>query len=108
MPRLFLGDAGSVTCAHIDLVPQLEMAHALCGTKFVGVASHAATPRLLREHAAGGVGAGGEWGDDGEESEEEEDNEGDVYATRVPTDRPLQPHEARLLGDAAISLLRLE
>ena len=110
-PRLFLGDAGSATCAHVDMVPQLEFAHALCGTKFLGVASHGATPSLLREHAAVASSGGEEsrWGEseDGGDGGDEDDEESDVFATRVPTDRPLQPHEVRLLEDADVSMLCL-
>jgi hypothetical protein len=84
-PGLFLGEAGSLTCAHTDICPQLEMAHGLLGLKVLGVASHAATPRLLAKH--------------GEDADEE--------ATRVPTDRPLTRRQARLLGDADVTLVLL-
>lgn len=84
-PRLFLGEAGSLTCAHTDLCPQLELAHGLLGLKMLGIASHEATPRLSAEHA-------------------EDDEE---PATRVPMDRPLTPRQARLLGDADMTLALL-
>ncbi|MFT7581655.1 MAG: hypothetical protein ACI9MR_003333, partial [Myxococcota bacterium] len=90
IPRLFLGAPGSVTCAHIDICPQVQLAHGLLGTKVLGVASHAATPRLVAEH-----GADGEVGID----------EG---ATHVPTDGPLSARQARLLCDADISLVLLQ
>ena len=50
--KAFIGDAGSMTCAHVDIAPQLELSHCLQGVKFVGVSSHDATERLLDEHAA--------------------------------------------------------
>lgn len=81
-PRLFLGEAGSLTCAHTDICPQLELAHGLLGLKLLGIASHEATPRLSAEH--------------GEDEDEQ--------ATRVPTDRPLTPRQARLLSDADVTL----
>ena len=43
--------AGSLTCAHVDMTPQLEMAHGLAGVKLLGVGAHAATRRLLDAHA---------------------------------------------------------
>ena len=82
--------AGSLTCAHVDMTPQLEMAHGLAGVKLLGVGSHAATRRLLDAHAP-----------------EREGDDGDVDATRVPTDRPLRPLEHALLTDGAISLVAL-
>lgn len=91
-PRLFLGAPGSVTCAHVDICPQVQLAHALHGVKVLGVASHGATARLGAEH----VGT--------------EDDEGavDEGATYVPTDRPLSARQARLLGDAEVSLVWLQ
>ncbi len=84
-PRLFLGEPGSLTCAHTDICPQLELAHGLMGLKFLGVASAQATPRLYAEH--------------GEEEAQE--------ATRVPTDRALTLRQSRLLGDADVTLALL-
>eukprot|EP00965_Chrysotila_dentata_P084873 2801447-Pleurochrysis_carterae.AAC.3 len=52
LPRIFVGDAGSLTCAHVDLMPQLELAHGLTGTKILGVATRDATARLLATHGA--------------------------------------------------------
>ncbi len=93
-PRLFLGEAGSLTCAHTDICPQLELAHGLVGSKMLGIASHDATPRLSAEHA-------------GDEDRSDEDRS-DEDATRVPTDRPLTPHQSRLLSDADISMALLQ
>ncbi len=84
-PRLFVGEAGSLTCAHVDLCPQVQMAHALVGTKFLGIASHRATPRLIAEH--------------GEDPEHE--------ATTVPTQRPLSARAVGLVRDPEVSLLLL-
>ena len=92
IPRLFLGAPGSVTCAHVDICPQVQLAHALHGTKVLGVASHAATPRLSAEHGA--TEEGGASFDEG--------------ATYIPTDRPLSARQARLLCDLEISLLWLQ
>ena len=89
-PRLFLGEAGSVSCAHTDMCPQVQMAHALVGTKLLGVASHHATPRLRAEHAPDGE------GEDGDVLEYE--------ATIVPTDRPLTARASRLLADPEVSV----
>ena len=117
--RLFLGDAGSLTCCHTDLVPQLEMAHGLAGVKLLGVASHTATPRLSALHAAapctgddgdddgdddayGGDGGDGSDGGDGGDGEFDE-----AGATRVPTDRPLRAEEAALLRDGEMSIVAL-
>ena len=75
-----------MTCAHVDIAPQLELAHGLWGTKFLGVSAHEAAPRLLGEHAADG---------------------NDAMATSVPTDRPLRPAEASLLTDKDITLAAL-
>jgi len=94
-PRLFLGDCGSMTCAHKDITPQLELAHGLFGTKLVGVASPGATPRLAELHAAS------ESEDDEEEWDEGED------ATRIPTDRELGPRQRSLLSDGALSVAAL-
>ena len=126
--RLFLGDAGSLTCCHTDLVPQLEMAHGLAGVKLLGVASHAATPRLSARHApahgtAGGDGDGdggdgdgddgdddGDDGDDGDGDGDDGDGDGgfdEAGATRVPTDRPLRAEEETLLRDGDMSLVAL-
>jgi len=87
-PRLFLGEAGSVTCAHSDMCPQVQMAHALLGTKLLGVASHHATARLRAEHAP-----------DGEDTETLERN-----ATSAPTDRPLTARASRLLCDPELTV----
>ena len=92
-PRLFLGDPGSVTSAHTDMCPQVQMTHALCGTKLLGVAAHHATPRLAAEHAAGRE------GEDGDLLEHE--------ATTVSTDGPLTPRASRLLGDPSVSIALL-
>ena len=67
--KAFVGDAGSMTCAHVDIAPQLELAHGLHGVKFVGVGTYEATPRLLREHAAAAL--------DDEEEDDEDDDEDD-------------------------------
>lgn len=95
IPRLFIGEPGSLTCAHTDICPQLEIGHGLLGTKLLGVASHRATPRLIAEHA----------GADDDESDEEAI---DVDATLLPTDRPLTPRQSQLLGepDLTVALLR--
>jgi len=66
LPRLFLGEGGSMTGAHIDACPQVELAHGLAGTKILGVAvghassssssssaALAASARLARAHAPG-------------------------------------------------------
>jgi hypothetical protein len=90
--KAFIGEASSMTCAHVDIAPQLEIAHGLAGLKVVGVGSHGETLRLLSEHAGACM----------EEEEEEEEEEG--LATCVPTDRPLKTHEAALLGDPAVTL----
>ena len=92
-PRLFVGEAGSLTCAHTDICPQLELAHGLLGLKMLGIASHDATPRLSAEHA-------------GDEDAGNEDS-GDEEAIRVPTDRPLTPRQSRLLCDADVSMALL-
>jgi|GEM_PF-6618532 len=84
-PRLFLGEPGSLTCAHTDICPQLELAHGLIGLKILGVASAHATPRLSAEHG---------------ENEAEE-------ATRVPTDRALTLRQSRLLADSDVTLALL-
>lgn len=84
-PKLFVGEPGSLTCAHTDICPQLELAHGLVGLKLLGVASADATPRLYAEH--------------GEREEEE--------ATRIPTDRPLTPRQTRLLADADVTIALL-
>jgi hypothetical protein len=116
-PRLFLGEAGSATCAHTDICPQLEFAHGLCGIKLLGVASHQATPRLSALHV--NRGATTHDGDKGLGSDEGEDvgygemdafgAEADVLATRVPLHRPLdQGREAALLLDPDVSILSLE
>ena len=89
-PRLFLGEAGSVSCAHTDMCPQVQMAHALFGTKLLGVASHHATPRLRAEHAPDGE------GEDGDVLEHE--------ATIAPTDRPLTARASRLIRDPEVTI----
>jgi hypothetical protein len=89
-PRLFLGEAGSVTCAHTDICPQVQMAHALFGTKLLGVASHHATSRLRAEHALA-----------------DEEGDGGVLeheATSVPTDCPLTERASRLLCDPEVTI----
>ena len=89
-PRLFLGEAGSVTGAHTDMCPQVQMAHALAGTKLLGVASQRATPRLRGEHAPDGQG--------------EDDHNFEREATSAPTDRPLTERGSRLLGDPEMTI----
>ena len=98
LAKAFVGDRGSVTCAHVDIAPDLELAHQLHGVKFLGVATHDATPRLLDDHAP--EPCGGDDGDDGDDGDEIDD----VVATSVPTDRPLRFHESALLGDEAMSI----
>lgn len=93
IPRLFLGEAASLTCAHTDICPQLELAHGLLGSKMLGIASHDATPRLSAEHA-------------GDEEASDETRIGEE-ATRVPTDRPLTPRQSRLLCDADVTMALL-
>jgi len=110
-PRLFIGEAGSLTCAHTDIVPQVEMAHGLCGLKLMGISSHEATNRLLEKHGAvhGAERADdcfddeGEQDDYGDEDGDSNDDEGDVFATRVPTDRELSPLEASLLEEVEVT-----
>ncbi len=87
--RLFLGDAGSYTCAHIDICPKLEMAHGLSGIKIIGVASLEATPSLQRQHAGNEEGI-------------------DIDATYIPTDRPLNKQEKQLLSETDLSLILLQ
>ena len=127
--KAFLGEAGSATSAHVDIAPQLELAHGLCGLKFVGVASHEETARLLAEHAADVPGnappplcePGSPFVEATAEFEDSEDFEGfedfedfeelvveeERIATSVPTDRPLAPSEASLLCDPAVSVVAL-
>jgi hypothetical protein len=83
-PRLFLGEAGSVTSAHVDLCPQVQVAQGLWGTKLLSVASHAETRRLVAAH-----------GDDDD-------------PTHLPTDRPLRAREAQLLGEPSLSVAALQ
>jgi hypothetical protein len=45
--RSFVGEPGSMTCLHTDMIPQLQFAHGLAGTKMLGVASIEATPSIL-------------------------------------------------------------
>lgn len=97
-PRLFLGEAGSVTCAHTDICPQLELAHALLGVKILGIASRQATPRLSAEHGGG----------NGEDDDQDHDHADDEEPTRVHTDRPLTARQSRLLGDAEVTLALLQ
>ena len=87
IPRLFLGESGSLTCAHVDICPQVQVAYGLLGTKILGVASHAATPQLAATYSG-------------------EDN-ADEPATVVPTDRPMSARQARLLASPDISLVLL-
>jgi hypothetical protein len=91
-PRLFLGEAASLSCAHTDMCPQVQMAHALLGTKLLGVASHDATSRLRAEHA--------EEAEDGEILEQE--------PTSVPTDRRLGARASRLLCDPEMTIAVLQ
>jgi hypothetical protein len=70
----------------------VQLAHALHGVKVLGVASHGATARLVAEHGGAEDGEGGY----------------DEGATHVPTDRPLSARQARLLGDAEVSLVWLQ
>jgi hypothetical protein len=91
--KAFIGDRSSLTCAHVDIAPDLELAHGLCGAKFVGVSTHDATPRLLADHAP----CSAHYDDD-------DDDDDDVISTSVPTDRPLRTHEAALLGDVDVTL----
>ena len=48
--RLFLGDPGSMTCLHVDLLPQLEFCHMLAGAK-ARVLMMCCSGRLLRSAA---------------------------------------------------------
>ena len=85
--KAFVGDAGSLTCAHSDIAPDLELCHGLAGAKLIGVASHDATPRLAAEHVA-----------------RDDDDDDERVSTAVPTHRPLRAHEAALLGDDDVSV----
>ena len=96
--KAFIGDAGSITCAHADIAPDLELAHQLYGTKFLGVAAHDATRRLLADHA----GVAQQVTEEGEDEDEEDE---EVVSTSVPTDRPLRMHELALLSDHEMSLV---
>ena len=84
---MFVGDAGSLTCAHSDIAPDLELCHGLAGAKLIGGASHDATPRLAAEHVA-----------------RDDDDDDERVSTAVPTHRPLRAHEAALLGDDDVSV----
>ncbi len=90
IPRLFLGASGSVTCAHVDICPQLQVAHGLVGTKVLGVAPQEATSRWIAEHAG------------------DADSAIDEGAAHVPMDRPLSPRQARLLEDPDMTLVLLQ
>lgn len=81
--RLFLGDPGSVTCLHVDLLPQLEFCHALAGFKVIGAASWADTTDVLAQHVDPDTGE----------------------ATVVPSDEPLSAAQQALLGDPRLNLL---
>lgn len=115
-PRLFLGEAGSATCAHTDICPQLEFAHGLCGIKLLGVASHEATPRLSALHVSRDGTRDGDQGQGGDQGGAVGSGDGgvagaeaDVFATRVPVHRPLsEDREAALLLDPDVSILSLE
>ena len=85
--KAFVGDAGSLTCAHSDIAPDLELCHGLAGAKLIGVASHDATPRLAAEHVA-----------------RDDDDDDERVSTAVPTHRPLRPHESALLSDGDVSV----
>ena len=87
--KAFIGDAGSVTSAHVDIAPDLEVLHGLHGIKFVGVATHEATARLAAEHIP---------------REEEEAEADEAVATSVPTERALDEREAELLSDDEVSV----
>jgi hypothetical protein len=87
IPRVFIGAPGSVTCAQVDICPQVQLAHGLLGTKLLGVASHAATARLRRDHAA--------------------DDESEARATTVPTHGPPTDVQASLLNDPEVTLVLL-
>ena len=93
-PRLFLGESGSVTCAHTDICPQVQMVHALVGTKLLGVAAHHATPRLRAEHALA--------------DEDEDGNLLEHESTSVSTDRPLSARALRLLCDPEVTIAVLQ
>jgi hypothetical protein len=121
-PRLFLGEAGSATCAHTDICPQLEFAHGLCGIKMLGVASHEATPRLSAVHVGSDETQEGDQGQEVDQAQEGDgwdpagsgdddatEAEADVFATRVPVHRPLdQEREAALILDPDVAILSLE
>ncbi|KAJ1453634.1 hypothetical protein M885DRAFT_618834 [Pelagophyceae sp. CCMP2097] len=79
-PRAFIGDAASMTCLHVDMLPQLQFAHGLGGTKLLGVATLAATARLSKDHCV---------------TEDE---------TRVPTHAKLDELQRALLLDADVSV----
>jgi hypothetical protein len=102
--RLFVGQASSLSCAHTDICPQLEIAHGLLGSKFLAVASHDATPRLITEHAGDEDLADEDLADEDLADEDLADEE----ATRVPTDRPLTARQSRLLCDQDLTLALLQ
>lgn len=105
-PKLFVGDAGSMTAVHVDICPQalrsmmpshdevsaaepvidvarcaaqVEVAHCLCGTKLFGVASHGATDRILGDYCADAdadADAGSALGEEDEDWDDVDEEEG--------------------------------
>jgi len=114
--KAFIGEAGSLTSAHVDIAPQLEVAHGLAGIKLLGVASHGATQRLFEEHGEhGSARTAAKEEDDDDDDDDDDDEEDDKWeeeeggrpATCIPTDRPLQTHEEALLDEPEVTLVRL-
>mmetsp|Transcript_41286 Transcript_41286/g.53230 ORF Transcript_41286/g.53230 Transcript_41286/m.53230 type:complete len:622 (-) Transcript_41286:233-2098(-) len=81
--RLFVGDPGSTTSLHVDLVPQLEFCHVVEGTKLLGTATREATPDLLRQHV------------------QEKD---EMCETKIPVHTELSPSENALLKHPGMSI----
>mmetsp|Transcript_30281 Transcript_30281/g.85590 ORF Transcript_30281/g.85590 Transcript_30281/m.85590 type:complete len:344 (+) Transcript_30281:1353-2384(+) len=95
--RLFLGDPGSITCLHVDLLPQLEFCHMLSGYKILGATSWMQSSRLMEKYG-GSRGAISDLAEDGDQGDDGEE------AVFIPSDKQLLPEEQELLEDPSVSL----
>lgn len=85
--RVFVGDPGSATLLHNDLIPQIELCHVLSGVKVLGVASWEHTPTLLQKYGGSAL---------------ETEGQPSIY---IPAHRKLSAEEKELLLSPAVSLL---
>ena len=100
---LFVGDPGSATVVHHDIIGQIELCHVLSGAKLLAAAPWGASSQELLAKAVEGGGKREGREQDEEKEEEEEEEEGSVLS--VPVHRKLYHAEKALLSHPGLSVV---